>query len=90
MKHDFSNFDRDFNRTRRTAKRGMAIILIIKLIMIGCLIYLGVKLVQYLGENDTSVVKESGKVFQSIKEDFNSGREEVSADTLVIDTLNVK
>jgi hypothetical protein len=90
MNHDFSNFDRKFRRTERTVKAGMGFIIIFKLAIIGLLIFGGVKLVQYLGDNDTSVMKESGKVFQSLKEDFNSGREEVSTDTLVIDTLNVK
>ena len=90
MRHDFSDFDRSFNKRMRQAKRGMGVIIFIRVIMFACLIFLGVKLIQYLSENDTSVVKESGKVFQSLKEDFNSGREEVSSDTLVIDTLNVK
>jgi len=49
-----------------------------------------VKFIQYLGDNDTSFVKETGKIFEGIKGEFNEGRGEVANDTLVIDSLNIK
>jgi hypothetical protein len=90
MKHDFSGFDRDMRRSQRNFKRGFAAVVIIRLAIIGLLIFGGVKLIQHLSENDTSLVKEFGKSFEGIKEEFNEGRQEVTSDTLVVDTLNVK
>jgi hypothetical protein len=85
-----SNFDREYRKTKRIVTNGMVVIVIVKLIVIGLLIFGGVKLIQYFGDNDTSVVKESGKFFEAVKGEFNEGRIEVASDTLVIDSLNTK
>jgi hypothetical protein len=91
MRHDFSGFDRDMNRHKRLAKRGFAAVIIIRLLIFGLIIFGGVKLFQYLDANDTSLLKEGGKMIQHGIDEVNEGREAVK-DTAVYNdtTLNVK
>lgn len=90
MKYNFDDFNNKVEKSMRKTKRLMFGLIIFRIVIIGLFIFGAVKFIQYMNNNDTSLVKEFGKTFENIKGEFNDGRHEVASDTLVIDTLKVQ
>ena len=85
-----SIFDDHNKRMRRAGRRGgfgIVMYVMFKVIFIGLLVYGIIQISQELNDRDSSIMKETGKVFKNMKDDFNEG---LAGDTLVIDTLKIK
>jgi hypothetical protein len=87
MKGRFDDYNKSFKRAERKVGFGVVMYVLFKVVFIGLLVYGIIRISQELNEQNSSIMKETGKVIKNMKDDFNEG---LVGDTLVIDTLKIK